>query len=284
MHELCTHGLDMPQMLGLGTYAREFWTLMSCFVLSLAAGPLGIFLVLRRMTLMGDALSHGMLPGAALGVLFWGTSIIAISAMSMATGLLLAIVSAGVARRSLLSEDASFSGFYLISVALGTILLSRYQCQLSHFLFGAMGQLDHGAIIMIIVASLAGIILLLILYRPMIIYCFDPVFFRCSGRKEWPVSLGFMMAMTLILSAAFQSFGTLMALGVIVLPALIMRLMVRRSIGLMCVGASFLSMIALYGGFWISKKTTYAWGASTILLLGVGYLVAIFYSCVVNKK
>ena len=284
MHEICSHGLEVSQIANLYTQSTYMWTFISCICLSLAAGPLGVFLVLRRMTLMGDALSHGILPGAALGVLFWGTSIVAISMMGMLTGLLLAGVSAWVARTSSLSEDASFAGFYLISMALGTVLRSHSQCQLSHLLFGSLGQLDQEALYMIIAASLIGITLFVTSYGSMIIYCFDPVFFRCSGRKEWPLTLRFIIAMTLTLSAAFQAFGTLIALGIIVLPALTMRLMVTHSIGIMCVGASLLSMIGIFCGFWISQKTSYAWGASTVLLLGMGYLFSVAYACLIRKK
>ena len=100
--------------------------LVGCFGLALGCGPIGTFLVIRRMSLMGDALSHAVLPGAALGFILGGLSLPAMSLGGVGAGLTVALLSGLVTRITPLREDASFAAFYLISLALGVLLVSTH--------------------------------------------------------------------------------------------------------------------------------------------------------------
>src|SRR5690606_9337924 len=91
--------------------------LVACPAPSLGCGPIGTFLVLRRMSLMGDVMSHAILPGAALGFLVAGLSLWAMSAGGLMAGLAVALLAGLVSRATALREDASLAGFYLISLA-----------------------------------------------------------------------------------------------------------------------------------------------------------------------
>src|SRR3954452_15192336 len=108
----------------LVAYAFMRRALVACMALALGSGPIGVFLVLRRMSLMGDALSHAVLPGAALGFLLAGLSLPAMSLGGVAAGLVVALLAGLVARLTPLREDASFAGFYLISLAAGVLIVS----------------------------------------------------------------------------------------------------------------------------------------------------------------
>uniref|UniRef100_UPI00397E0CA1 metal ABC transporter permease n=1 Tax=Pseudomonas aeruginosa TaxID=287 RepID=UPI00397E0CA1 len=92
--------------------------------LSLSTTMLGVFLLLRRMSLMGDALSHAILPGVAVGYLLSGMSLLAMTLGGFIAGIVVALVAGWVSRRTPLKEDASFAGFYLGSLALGVTLVS----------------------------------------------------------------------------------------------------------------------------------------------------------------
>ena len=98
--------------------------LAGCLALAFGACPLGVLLVLRRMSLVGDAMSHAILPGAAVGFLLAGFSLYAMTIGGMITGLAVAILAGLVSRFTPLREDASFAAFYLSSLGLGVLLVS----------------------------------------------------------------------------------------------------------------------------------------------------------------
>src|SRR5215831_14900674 len=125
--------------------------LVGCFALALGCGPSGTFLVIRRMSLMGDALSHAVLPGAALGFMLGGLSLPAMSLGGAGAGLAVALLSGLVTRLTPLREDASFAAFYLISLALGVLLVSTHGSNLDllHLLFGSILAIDDTALILI---------------------------------------------------------------------------------------------------------------------------------------
>jgi zinc/manganese transport system permease protein len=119
--------------------------------LALGCGPLGTILVIRRMSLMGDALSHAVLLGAALGFIIAGLSLPAMSLGGVVAGLSVALSSGLVTRLTPLREDASFAGFYLISLALGVLLVSIHgnNVDLLHLLFGSILAVDDMALTLI---------------------------------------------------------------------------------------------------------------------------------------
>ena len=97
--------------------------LLGCVALSLSAAPVGVFLMLRRMSLTGDAMAHAILPGAAIGYLVAGLSLTAMTIGGVIAGLAVAVGSGLVSRNTVLREDTSLAAFYLLSLALGVELI-----------------------------------------------------------------------------------------------------------------------------------------------------------------
>src|SRR5262249_18125846 len=114
--------------------------LVGTFALALGAGPVGVFLMLRRMSLMGDAMSHAILPGAAVGFLLSGLSLAAMTAGGLIAGFAVALLAGLVARTTELKEDAALAAFFLVSLALGVVIVSLRggNVDLLHFLFGSV--------------------------------------------------------------------------------------------------------------------------------------------------
>jgi len=196
--------------------------LIACIALSISATPLGVFLLLRRMSLVGDALSHAVLPGAAIGYLISGMSLVAMGIGGFIAGLAVAMLSGLVSRKTQLKEDASFAGFYLGSLALGVTLVSLRgsSVDLLHVLFGSILAIDSSAMIMVGIISSASLLMLACIYRALVIESFDSLFLRVSAGKWLAVIHDIFLALVVInLVAGFQILGTLMSVGLMMLPA-----------------------------------------------------------------
>lgn len=201
-------------------------SLVACLALSLSVTPLGVFLLLRRMSLIGDALSHAVLPGVAIGYLLSGMSLLVMGAGGFIAGLLVALLAGWVSSVTTLREDSSFAGFYLGSLALGVTLVSLRGSgvDLLHLLFGSLLAVDGEALTFIgIIASLT-LLILAIGYRALVAEAFDMTFLQVR-RPQLPrlIHALFLALVVMNLVAGFQILGTLMTVGLMMLPAIAAR-------------------------------------------------------------
>jgi len=249
--------------------------LVGCLALSLSAPPIGVFLVLRRMSLMGDVMGHAVLPGAAIGYLLAGLSLFAMSLGGFAAGLAVALAAGLVARSTVLREDASLAGFYLVSLALGVLIVSvrGSNIDLLHVLFGTVLALDDAALLLIATIATASLAVLAVIYRPLVLECFDPQFLRSASNLSSPTHLTFLVLVVLNLVAGFQALGTLMAVGIMLLPAVSARFWAEDVSGmiLVAIGCAFAASLS---GLLLSYYANVPTGPAIILLCGVGYLLS----------
>ena len=251
--------------------------LVGLFALSVSAPLIGVFLVLRRMSLMGDAMSHAILPGAAIAYLLAGLSLVAMSVGGLIAGLAVVVAAGLVARATILREDASLAAFYLVSLALGVLIVSvrGSNVDLLHVLFGTVLALDDKALVL--VASIATISLatLAVIYRPLVLECFDPHFLRSVSRASFPTHLLFLVLVVLSLVSGFQALGTLLAVGIMLLPAITARFWAEDMTGLLGV-AVIAACAASFAGLLLSYHANLPTGPAIILLSGIGYLLSMF--------
>lgn len=202
------------------------YALASIFCLALSAAPVGVFLVMRRMSLVGDALSHAVLPGAAIGYMFAGLSLPAMSVGGFAAGLLMALLAGLVSRFTSLKEDANFAAFYLSSLAIGVVLVSKNgsSVDLLHLLFGSVLAVDIPALQLIAVSASVTILLMAVMFRPLVLESIDPLFLKAVGGKGGFWHVLFLVLVVMNLVAGFQALGTLMSVGLMMLPAITARL------------------------------------------------------------
>jgi zinc/manganese transport system permease protein len=250
--------------------------LVGCLALALSCGPIGTILVIRRMSLMGDALSHAVLPGAALGFITAGLSLPAMSLGGIVAGLVVALLSGLVTRLTPLREDASFAGFYLISLALGVLLVSIHgsNVDLLRLLFGSILAVDDAALILIGGIATASLLLLAVIYRPLVVECFDPGFLRAVGGRGGLVHTLFLALVVFNLVAGFQALGTLMAVGLMMLPAAAGRFWARElwslsaASGALALGSGFVGLL-------LSYHLNLPSGPAIVLVAGLGYIVSV---------
>jgi zinc/manganese transport system permease protein len=252
--------------------------LVGCLALSLGAPPIGIFLMLRRMSLMGDAMSHAILPGAAIGYLLAGLSLFAMSLGGFAAGLAVALAAGLVARSTVLREDASLAGFYLVSLALGVMIVSvrGSNIDLLHVLFGTVLALDDAALILVAAIASLSLAALAVIYRPLVLECFDPQFLRSASSLSSSTHFTFLVLVVLNLVAGFQALGTLMAVGIMLLPAVAARFWAEDVSGMILV-AVLIAFAASLSGLLVSYYANVPTGPAIILLCGVFYLLSMLF-------
>jgi len=251
--------------------------LVACIALALSATPLGVFLSLRRMSLIGDALSHAILPGAAIGYLLSGLSLVAMGAGGLLAGLIVAMLSGAVSRYTPLKEDASFSGFYLGSLALGVTLVSLRgsSVDLLHVLFGSLLAVDSHALILVAAIAAFTLLTLALIFRPLVIDAFDPDFLRVQNRWSAPLVQGlFLLLVVLNLVAGFQILGTLMSVGLMMLPAISARFWSRRLTPLLFI-AVLLAIAAALSGLMLSWYYSLPAGPAVVLSAAGLFLLSV---------
>lgn len=250
--------------------------LLACISISLSCGPVGILLVLRRMSLVGDALSHAILPGIAVGYLVSGLWLPGLTMGGVIAGMIVTMASGLIARRTILTEDASFTGFYIISLALGVLILSVKggNMNLMHFLFGGVLAVDEASILFVTIVATLTLCVLALIYRPLVYECFDPIFVKMMGVKGSLYHLLFLGLVVLNLVAACQVLGTLMALGIMMLPAITARLLAQQ-IWTVVLCAVSIALFSGYTGLLLSYHLEWPAGPTIILVCGLFYLVAL---------
>lgn len=250
--------------------------LVGLLALALGCGPVGVFLVLRRMSLIGDALAHAVLPGAAIGYLAGGLSVGAMGIGGFAAGLIVALIAGLVARATDLREDASLAATFLISLALGVMIvtLRGSAVDLMHVLFGSVLAVDDDALLL--VAGIASITLaaLAAFYRPLVVECFDPGFLKAMGVNGGLYHIGFLMLVVLNLVAGFQALGTLMALGLLLLPPAAATFWADEIWALAALSVAFAAVAGVIG-LLISYHVNVPSGPTIVLTAGAFYVASV---------
>lgn len=249
--------------------------LAGCLALSFGATPIGVFLMLRRMSLAGDAISHAILPGAAVGYLIAGLSLPMMTLGGLVAGIAIALLAGGVARHSVIKEDTSLATFYLISLSAGVLMISLRgsNIDLLHVLFGSVLALDDDALLLLATFASISIVMLAIGLRVLVLECYDPSHLMRISRLAPAVHYGFMLLVVLNLIGGFHALGTLMAVGIMVLPAATARFWVESIVPLLLVGV----LIAVLGsvcGLLVSYYFDLPAGPTIVLSLGAIYLLS----------
>ncbi len=253
--------------------------LASVLFLSLSAAPIGVLLLLRRMSLMGDAIAHAVLPGVAAGFLLAGFNVMAMGLGGLLAGLVVALGVGLVSHYTTLREDANFAAFYLSCLAIGVLVVSvsGSQVDLLHLLFGSVLAVDAAALTLVASVSSITLIVLALIYRPLVVQIIDPVFLQSVGSRGAVWHVLFLMLVVLNLVAGFQALGTLMAVGLMMLPAITARLWQVRMGSIMLL-AALLAWLGGYGGLLLSYHLDLPSGPSIILLCGAMYFFSLLFA------
>jgi zinc/manganese transport system permease protein len=250
--------------------------LVGTFALALGAAPIGVFLMLRRMSLIGDAMAHAILPGAAIGFMVAGLSLFAMAGGGLIAGFVVAVGAGLIARTTELKEDASLAAFFLISLALGVTIVSvrGTNIDLLQFLFGSVLAVDDPTLLLIVGITSVSLVVLALVWRPLVLECVDPGFLRSVSRAGGPAHIVFLALVVMNLVGGFQALGTLLAVGIMMLPAVIARFWARDITGMIAVAVGCAALSG-FAGLLVSYHASVPSGPAIILVAGLLYAVSV---------
>jgi zinc/manganese transport system permease protein len=252
--------------------------LVGVCALALGAAPVGVLLMLRRMSLMGDAMAHAILPGAAIGYLLSGLSLFAMTTGGLIAGFVVALTAGALARATELKEDASLAALFLVSLALGVVIVSARgnSVDLLHFLFGNVLALDDETLVLIAGVATVSLLTLALIWRPLVLESVDAGFLRSVSRSGGPAHITFLVLVALNLVGGFQALGTLLAVGIMILPAVISRFW-SRDLTAMTVSAAATGIASGYCGLLLSYHAGLPAGPAIILFAGAVYGASVLF-------
>ena len=242
--------------------------LVACLALALMNGAVGTLLVLRRMSLDGEVLGHAVMPGAAVGFLYAGPSPLWLSLGGLASGLAVAALG-GLIVRGGARRDAWLVAFYLVALSLGVALVAWRGSNIDvvRVLFGTVLAIDRSALLQMAAVSSVIVLVIAALYRPLAVGAFDPAFLRAVGTRA-PYGAVFLALVVLALVASFQAFGTLLAVGPMLLPAAAARCWGLGAAGSMALATSF-GFAASISGLLVSYHVNLPSGPAIVLAAGL---------------
>ncbi len=258
-------------------YAFMRRALVACLVLSVSGAPLGFFMNQRRMALVSDAMAHAILPGVAVAFLVWGAGVWSITLGGLAAGILISLFSVFLSRATRIKEDAVFTLLFLFSLTSGIILLSLKgsNVDLMHMLLGDVLAIDEDGLIFILAVAVVTLFVLAFIYRGLVLDCFDPDFLLISGRGGQTRQIFFVLFIVNLV-AAFQALGTLMALGIILLPAIASGFW-TRSVGTSIALSAALGCVASVVGLLVSYYANIPSGPTVVLGCAIICLLSAFF-------
>ncbi len=250
--------------------------LLGCAALALGCGSVGGFLVLRRMSLIADALSHGLFPGVALAFLCFGFQVLPLSIAGAFTGVVLALIAHWITQKTMLPKDSTFAALVLFSMASGLFILSAFgsYTDVMHILVGNILVLSKSHLFWLMGVGSFTLIALALFYRPLVLQAFDPQFFRMTYPRGGWLDQGFLIIVTLNMVCAFQALGSLMALGLLLLPAITARLWAKQ-IWTLCALSTIFAFLASLAGLLISYHTGFPAGPLIILVSVAFYALSL---------
>ncbi|HDJ3013145.1 metal ABC transporter permease [Staphylococcus aureus] len=265
----------------LFTYQFLNRALITSIIVGIVCGTVGSLIVLRGLSLMGDAMSHAVLPGVALSFLFG----IPIFVGALITGMIASIFIGYITSSSKTKPDAAIGISFTAFLASGIIIISLINTttDLYHILFGNLLAITNSAFLTTIVIGSIVLILIIIFYRPLMISTFDPTFSRMSGLNTTLLHYFVMLLLSLVTVASIQTVGIILVVALLITPASTAFLISKKLYSMMII-ASLISVISSIVGLYYSYIYNIPSGATIVLCTFVIYIITLFFTKFTNRK
>lgn len=256
---------------------------LAAMMVGVLCGAVGCFVVIRGTALLADSFAHGVLPGVAIAVLLTtGTaeadpSQLGVLLGGLAGGLVTAVGTALILRRSQLRDDTATAVMFVFMLALGVVLISRvdnFAVDLSAFLFGDVLGVPQSELPVTGGLVVAVLVALAVLYRPFVLVTFDR---RRAASLNVPVKaveLALMILLAIAVVVGFRVVGSLLVLGLLIAPPAAAGLLTRR-LPTMMVLSGLIAAISGPIGLLVSWHFDVAAGASIVLVSVAIFLIVL---------
>ncbi|HCZ0779304.1 TPA: metal ABC transporter permease [Staphylococcus aureus] len=265
----------------LFTYQFLNRALITSIIVGIVCGTVGSLIVLRGLSLMGDAMSHAVLPGVALSFLFG----IPMFVGALITGMIASIFIGYITSSSKTKPDAAIGISFTAFLASGIIIISLINTttDLYHILFGNLLAITNSAFLTTIVIGSIVLILIIIFYRPLMISTFDPTFSRMSGLNTTLLHYFVMLLLSLVTVTSIQTVGIILVVALLITPASTAFLISKKLYSMMII-ASLISVISSIVGLYYSYIYNIPSGATIVLCTFVIYIITLFFTKFTNRK
>ncbi|NWK56566.1 metal ABC transporter permease [Verrucomicrobiaceae bacterium N1E253] len=252
---------------------------MAAVLLGVGCGLLGCFVVLRREALMGDAISHAVLPGVVAGLVYSPDRNLAlILACAVMAGLCGVGVVRVLERTTRLKPDACLACVLALFFALGLVWQSKFQSEtvgVMHFLFGNIGSIDGNDLKMMLVSVVLISVMVVTMRRPLLVMSFDPGFGRALGFPTWCLEFLFYTLLTFAVVVSLQAVGVVLVSAMLITPAASAYLLTDR-FDRMLLLSMLLGILSGVIGAWMSTSMSRMPTGPVMTLAASGVFVLVY--------
>ncbi|MBD2504638.1 metal ABC transporter permease [Anabaena azotica] len=252
-------------------------SLVIAILVGLLCAVVGSYLMVQRLALLGDAISHSVLPGLAIAFMIGANIFVG----AFIAGVMSTMAIAWIRTRSPIKEDAAmgivFSAFFALGVTLITVIQKDNKIDLNHFLFGnilgvTIDEVRDTAIIAAIV-----LIVVILLYKELLFYTFDPLGAQAAGLPVNKLNFGLMLLIALTIVASMKAVGVILVLSLLITPGATAYLLVKRLHQVMFLGAG-IGVFSSISGMYLSYFYNLPSGPAIVLVVSGLFLLALLFS------
>ncbi len=252
-------------------------SLITAVLVGIVCAAVGSYLMVQRLALLGDAISHSVLPGLAIAFMIGADIFVG----AFIAGVLSTIVITWIRARSQIKEDAAmgivFSAFFALGVTLITIIQKDNKIDLNHFLFGNILSVTNEEVRNTAIITTIVLTIVILLYKELMFYTFDPIGAQASGLPTNLLNFGLMILIALTIVASLKSVGVILVLAMLITPGATAYLLVTRLHHMMILGA-VIGVIASISGMYLSYFFNLPSGPAIVLVTFGFFMLAFLLS------
>ncbi|RLK48804.1 manganese/iron transport system permease protein [Alkalispirillum mobile] len=249
--------------------------LLTSVLVGAVCGMLSCYVVLKRWSLLGDAISHAVLPGVAIAYLLGWPFFIG----AFITGALTSLGIGAIERHTRIKSDAAMGLMFTAAFALGIVIISKIasSTHLMHILFGNVLGVQHSALLLTLVSGIIAFLVVWLFYRPLLLYTFDPLQAQALGFRTSAIHYGLILLLTLTIVASLETVGIILVVAMLITPGATAHLLTERLTTMMglSVGVGVVSAVV---GLYLSFFFDVASGGAIVLVATAIFLLTLLFA------